>query len=178
MSATIVDRLYDDFRSLSAHLDSHAEPSLRITADETFRKTLLLAIASYFEIQIVGAIVKYISESANNNQLTTEFVKRKALNRQFHALFDWDANNANKFFSLFGDSFKVFMKDRLRSDDKLNGSVSAFIEVGRERNRLVHQDFGTYSLEKTSEEIFKLYQEATLFVDSLEPLLTDCVDKI
>lgn len=43
MAPTIVDRLFDDFSALVAYLDDRSEPSLRITADESFRKSLLLA---------------------------------------------------------------------------------------------------------------------------------------
>ena len=57
-----------------------------------------------------------------------------------------------------------------RMDDSMRESVSAFVEIGRERNRLVHSDFGSFAMEKTSEtsaEIYQLYQKAMVFVDSL-----------
>ena len=50
------------------------------------------------------------------------------------------------------------MKSMVSGDEKLDSSIKAFIELGRERNRLVHQNFGTYSIEKTSKEIYELYE--------------------
>ena len=55
----------------------------------------------------------------------------------------------------------------MNNDDGLAGAIKAFMELGSERNRLVHQDFGTYSLEKTSDEIYKLYETALPFVKSI-----------
>ena len=52
-------------------------------------------------------------------------------------------------------------------DDSMRESVSAFVEIGRERNRLVHSDFGSFAMEKTSAEIYQLYQKAMDFVESL-----------
>jgi hypothetical protein len=47
------------------------------------------------------------------------------------------------------------------------------MELGAERNRLVHTDFGSFSLEKTSEEIYDLYKKALKFVESFPTLLHD-----
>lgn len=51
--------------------------------------------------------------------------------------------------------------------------VQAFLEIGRERNRIVHQDYGAISLEKTAEEIYALYQKAEQFVEQLPRLLSE-----
>ena len=48
---------------------------------------------------------------------------------------------------------------------ELQLSIKAFLEVGRERNRLVHQNFASFVLEKTAAEIFELYEHALYFVD-------------
>ena len=56
------------------------------------------------------------------------------------------------------------MKQRIKGDDQLDDSVRAFLELGGERNRLVHEDFGTFTLEKTTEEIHALYSRAMRFV--------------
>jgi hypothetical protein len=59
------------------------------------------------------------------------------------------------------------MKARVRQNEELERSVEAFMEIGRERNRLVHQDFGTFSMEKTAQEIFRLYRQALPFVETV-----------
>lgn len=84
---------------------------------------------------------------------------------------------ANSFFGLFGDIFSNFIKQEVRNSEQLSSSIKAFLEIGRERNRLVHQDFGTFSLEKTSDEIYLLYKDALVFVNALPDKLRQCLQK-
>ncbi|MDI6797732.1 MAG: HEPN domain-containing protein, partial [Desulfatibacillaceae bacterium] len=107
------------------------------------------------------------------NPLVTSFFKNKAVNRQYHTWFDWEANNANKFFSLFGSKFKDFMKYKVNNDSKLSDSISAFLELGNYRNQLVHQDFSSFPLEKTSKEIYQLYFKAFCFVNRFPELIKE-----
>ncbi len=57
------------------------------------------------------------------------------------------------------------MKTEVARDASLGDSIHAFLEIGSGRNRLIHGDFVTFSLEKTSEEIYKLYEDAKRFVE-------------
>jgi hypothetical protein len=59
------------------------------------------------------------------------------------------------------------MEKASNDDDKLARGIQAFLEIGRERNRLVHQNFGTFTLEKTTDEIYQLYESAIYFVEVL-----------
>lgn len=178
-SPTIVDRLHEEFQAIIGHLDRGAEPSLRSAADENFRKALLLAAASYFETRVVDSITVFVRGTPPAHELAAEFIRRKALNRQFHTLFDWDRNNANKFFGYFGERFREFMEGELKTDSALADGVGAFMEIGRERNRLVHQNYAAFPLEKTTEEIYELYQHARVFVDGLQSKLEACAcDKL
>jgi hypothetical protein len=135
-----------------------------------------LAAASYFEHSLNQDILAFVNEASYQNRILLSFVKNKALSRQFHSLFDWDSSNANKFFALFGEEFKSFMNVELQRNDPLASSVKAFLEIGRERNRLVHQDFGSYSLEKTAEEIYELYRNALDFVQVVVAKMRQCVE--
>ena len=72
-----------------------------------------------------------------------------------------------------GNDFRVFMKRKVKDDDRLDDSVRAFLELGGERNRLVHQDFGTFPLEKTTEEIHALYTRALRFADAVPVALRE-----
>lgn len=94
-------------------------------------------------------------------------VKTKAITRQYHSWFDWETSNANKFFAMFGQAFKDHMVARLSVDGALGEGVKAFMELGRERNLLVHSDYASYLINKTPEEIYALYQRASIFVDSV-----------
>jgi predicted DNA-binding antitoxin AbrB/MazE fold protein len=59
------------------------------------------------------------------------------------------------------------MKAVVNSSPDLGKSVRAFLELGQQRNRLVHQNFASFALEKTSDEIFALYTEALPFIDRI-----------
>lgn len=164
MAATPVDALHRDFDDLLAVLDEAGEISLRSTADANFRKALLLAAASYFERQLTDVVVSFAEAATAPNHVVTWLIKRRVVERQYHNWFSWDASNANRFFSMFGDSFKDHMSTLINRDN-LSSSIQAFMEIGRERNRMVHQDYGSYTLEKTSEEIYQMYRSATKFVE-------------
>lgn len=102
------------------------------------------------------------------------FVKNKAVSRQYHTWFKWDDSNANQFFGLFGSEFKQMMTDRVKASDELRISIRAFLEVGNERNKLVHQDYASFALEKTLDEIYSLYRQALNFVEGLGLHLREC----
>ena len=106
--------------------------------------------------------------------LFTAFVKNKAISRRSHTWFKWEDRNANQFFGLFGSEFKKMMSERIKASDDLGVSIRAFLEVGNERNKLVHQDFASFPLEKTLDEIYALYRQALLFVDDLAKHLREC----
>ena len=50
------------------------------------------------------------------------------------------------------------------SNEELKIQMKAFLEIGNERNKMVHENFLTYSLEKTFEEIVDLYHKGKPFV--------------
>ena len=173
MPATVVDELHESFVGLLSVLDEAGEVSLRAVADKNLRKSLLLAAASYFEHRMTETVMSFVEDATKGNVLVASLVRKKAVSRQYHTWFEWDGRNANSFFGLFGNDFRDFMKQRVRQDDELDGSVRAFLELGRERNRLVHQDFGTFPLEKTTAEIHALYTRAMHFVDAVPDALRE-----
>lgn len=166
MSESVVDRMYHEFKLLVGCIDE-AEPSLRIAAEDNFRKTLLLAAASYFERRIKEDLLNFIHRRTGGVDLVREFSRNKAIERQYHTFFQWELSNANAFFGLFGESFKSYMRAIVQTDDEYRLAIESFLELGRDRNRLVHEDFGAFVLEKTTDEIFTLYQRALPFVESI-----------
>lgn len=164
---SIVDRLHSDFREVIEQLEINGEMSLRNSIEEMFRKSLLLAAASYFERRVTDAVIEVIGEASANNGLITEFVRRQAISRRYHTLFVWDRHNANKFFGLFGADFGTYMKDYVENNPDYETAIRAFMEIGRERNRIVHEDFGAAELEKSTAEIHGLYEQALLFVEQI-----------
>ncbi|MEW6132704.1 MAG: HEPN domain-containing protein [Pseudomonadota bacterium] len=172
-SPTPVDRLYDESASVIRALGL-SEPSLAVAAGDSFRKALVLAAASHFEHRVSSCVLEFIQERANGSGLVVAFVKNKAVSRQYHTWFKWDDTNANQFFGLFGSEFKQMMGERIKASEELKSSIRAFLEIGNERNKLVHQDFASFSLEKTLDEIYALYRQSLPFVESLGAHLREC----
>ena len=173
MSTTGVDTLHNEFSALISLLDAQMEPSLRAIVESNFRKSLLLAAASYFESRMIVCVMTFAEEVAGQGSMLVEFVRVKGVDRQYHAWFDWGENNATKFFALFGAEFKSFMKAKLRADGPLEKAVSSFLEIGRDRNRLVHGDFASFSLEKTTDDIYASYKSGLGFVEAMPALLRE-----
>ncbi|HIE4542184.1 HEPN domain-containing protein [Providencia hangzhouensis] len=130
------------------------------------RKALLLSCASYFEMKIIDVIndIMHISDCI----LREKFIYFQALNRRYHSLFKWDANNANAFFSLFGSDFKDFMTDKVKHDDLLKESIKSFLLIGDLRNQLVHNNYTSFSLQLTDDEVYSNYENALIFVNALK----------
>lgn len=177
MDKTIIDTLYEQNQTLDLFLEQHNEISLRENADNGFRKTLLLSIASYFESDITESILSLVKTQTNHAEPLVLFIKNKAIERQYHTYFDWNSKNANKFFSLFGSSFKQFMNKEINSNDQLASSINSFIELGLIRNQLVHENFAIFPLDKTVDEIFQLYRSALIFVKVFPAMLQQYIEE-
>jgi hypothetical protein len=167
-----VERLYSDFEALVVHLGG--EPSLLSIADDGFRKLLLMSSASFFEVKLSECVESFALDASNSSSLISGIVRRKAISRQYHTWFEWKHDNANQFYALFGDDFAKFMKAKHASEPWLTESVRAFMELGRYRNLLVHQNFAAFSLEKTATEIIAAYASASRFVGAVPNLLREC----
>jgi hypothetical protein len=165
MSSTSVDRIYGDIDKLMSLLAGYGEISLSSSADDTYRKSLLLSIASYFESTLSQIVLKFVEEQTCDKHIVVSLVRSKAISRQYHTWFNWDGNNANTFFALFGAEFKECVSRVVKENQQLDDSIKSFLELGRDRNRLVHQDYASFPLEKTSGEIYQSYQSALRFVD-------------
>jgi len=171
---TSVDRLYQEAIAVVGTLEKQSELSLHISAADNLRKSLLLAAASHFEHKVTSVVADFVREAARGSVLVEQFVRNKAIARQYHTWFNWNDKNANQFFGFFGQEFQTLMVSRMKSHDDLRLSVKAFLELGNERNRLVHQDYASFSLEKTMEEIYALYKKSLLFVTDLPVALREC----
>jgi hypothetical protein len=164
MAGTIIDRAYEDNASLLVYLSERNELSLLRTVDDSFRKTLVLSAASLFEHQISDAIHGYCARKSDSDACVLALIRIKALKRQYFSYFDWENKRPGPFFSLLGEE----IGEKLRAEsrvDPFKSSVDAFLELGFLRNSLVHQNFAGYVFEKTNEEVYALYRQASVFVD-------------
>jgi hypothetical protein len=162
---TAVDRLYAEANAVIGLLRS--ELSLQVSASDHFRKALLLAAASHFEDRVCNVVLDYVRNRAKGSNLVENFVRNKAVARQYHSWFSWDANNANHFFGLFGAEFRASMAMRVKGSQEMQAAISAFLELGNERNRLVHQNYASFPMEKTLDEVYSLYKKSETFVNAL-----------
>ncbi|MCH9030983.1 MAG: hypothetical protein IIB00_01805 [candidate division Zixibacteria bacterium] len=173
MTSDTIESIHKQTGLIVEFLASKGETTFQVTADETFRKSMILGAASYFESKIVFEIETLVTSNCDNKELVLEFVRAKGLKRKYHLLFDWDRPSANHFFATFGKRFVEFMKDKIANDATLSESIRDFMKLGKLRNDLVHGNFALYSLTLTSEELLALYKSANVFVDSLSSLFIE-----
>jgi hypothetical protein len=152
---TIIDKQYANGIALISFLKSQQEITMSNEAENNFIKNILLSAASYFEKEISEIVIEFAKTHSDNDELVVSIIRAKAIKRQYHTYFDWEkANNANSFFALFGDDFKNKMANRVKVEQTLDASIKAFLQLGQERNKLVHQNFAEIVIDKTAEEIY------------------------
>ncbi|WFB88935.1 MULTISPECIES: HEPN domain-containing protein [Streptomyces] len=162
--------MYSGHRNVLDHLSQQQQVSHHATLQTTLPKVLLLAAASEFEERVCAALRDHVVEHTQDLKIV-ELVEQKAIRRQYHTLFDWDTVNAGRFWGLFGSGYKVGMKEYCRQDVELSLSIRAFLEVGSLRNRMVHNNYASFILEKTLDEVYGLYRTGGEFVQRLPELL-------
>ncbi len=161
-----IQTLIKNYQELETFLKSQGMISESIEVSNHYRKILLLSCASYYETIITNIIQQFVSKTTKDDRVVA-FLNNKALKRQYHTLFQWESNNINNFLGLFGIEFKNSVKKRIDTDEGLKKHISAFLNIGNERNKMVHENFLDYQLEKTFEEIVDLHKDAQKFVDFL-----------
>jgi len=164
MPKTIIDSLYDELIEVRKFLDDSKEVSLSSTVDNTFKKTLAISAASFFEDELRKILMKYFNETSNNNSLIVSFIKNKAITRQYHTFFDWKSKNANKFLALFGEEFKESASNDIKADETIEKAIRDFVDLGNTRNELAHLNFANIELNKTAEEVYGQFKQALLFL--------------
>ncbi len=170
MRSARITSLYDEYSELIEFCRSNGQVSFEMYINDTYKKSLLLSVASFFEATITKAIHDYVNIKSRQTPEIVAFVDNKAIGRQYHTFFSWEKNNANQFFGLFGEDFKRRAKEEIRSRN-LEEAEAAFMAVGRERNRLVHQNYVEAQINDTFEEIWAKYTKACGFVELITQLL-------
>ena len=175
VGADPVDTLYREFKDLVEMLDASGQTSARSFVDGNFRKVLLLSAASYFEREMTESLREFTRDVVGDGHVLMAVVAGRVIERQYHTWFDWKASNANQFLKMFGAAFAERTRNDIRADESLSAAVRGFLEIGRERNRVVHQDFVTFRMEKTSDEIYDTYIRARQFVEWFRIVLSQYV---
>jgi hypothetical protein len=173
MAEGVIDRIYSDHQALTQFLSQRTEPSFSQMVDDDFRKLLALSVASLFEHTITDAILKFCHIKADGDSGLYCFVRMKAVERQYASYFDWNGKTANTFFKLFGEPLGTSMKDDVKKNPELKTGCDAFLELGYLRNCLVHQNLASFAFEKTVDEVYAEYKQATKFVDYVVSRLSE-----
>jgi len=157
-----IEKLYNDFENLKIYLLKSKELDYFNLVEKQFTKNLIISSASFIESFLQKILINFVDKTSSHD-IITHFLKNKAISRQYHTYFNWDSKNANNFLGLFGNDFKEHMKDKIKSNN-MESNIKSFLELGKLRNELVHQNFIIYTTDKTLEEIKNLFIEAKTFV--------------
>jgi len=168
---TAVNELFSSFEDNYQELMRSGEVSFATEYKGQFGKVVLLACASYFETKLSSVVLNALNPS--DCLLTDSFISKKALKRQYHTLFGWEMKNANSFFGLFGKPFQDYMKEKVKGDSSLDSAIKDFLELGKLRNQLVHDNYATFILQLTVEDIKKKFESAQVFASAIEPSIAD-----
>jgi len=163
MEDTIIDELFRSNKELITYLDQEKQLTFYINEKNNFSKILVLSIGSYFEYTLCELVIE-LARKGSCKQVC-HLVRNKAVTRQYHTYFDWEKENANKFFSLFGDDFKRTCLTEIGKDKDLEEAIKAFMKLGSERNKLIHMNLAAYVLDNTLEDYYDLYKKSLKFID-------------
>lgn len=164
---TPINGFVDDYRELKGYLLQNGQISLENNIENHLKKVMLLSCASYYESQIQEIIKSFVQKKSTDDKISN-FVVNKAISRQYHTYFNWDGNNINSFLGLFGEEFKKEVSTIISQDEQLKEQMKAFLQLGNERNKMVHENFLVYNLEKTFDEIIQLNDKAEKFVNFIK----------
>jgi hypothetical protein len=164
---TVIDALISRQDAILSYLRGQHEISLALELEANFKKLLIIACGSYFEAELINCLEMYADKNAE--QRLFALIRNKALKRQYHTMFDWDeGRNANKFLSMFGMEFKESVAREIRDTEVCQKAMIDFLALGAERNVLAHGNLAALGVDKTLEEIKKMYASASHFVSFLQ----------
>lgn len=166
-----VSFFFDRQLQLIQHLTATKELSLVQDAEQMLQKNLPLAAASYFEQRVCEILRAFVHSKSGGCTELGSLIELTAIKRQYHTMFEWEANNVNKFLSLFGQEFKKKIAAEIAANAELTKASKDFLEIGNLRNCIVHQNYATYVMEKSAIEIFELFKNAVNFVEYLKQTL-------
>lgn len=168
---TSIQSLVENYKELDSFLKSQGMLSESIEISNHYRKILLLSCASYYESKITTIIQAFVKTHTRDDRIFN-FLNNKAIQRQYHTFFNWDSTNINNFLGLFGSDFKVNISKEIADNERLKICMRAFLAIGNERNKMVHENFLDYQLEKTFDELISLHSDAITFIEYLSSALS------
>lgn len=171
MESERIERQYQDSQELYKYLVDKGEITFATYINDVYKKVLVLSAASFFESAISKQLLDYAIKASGSDKRIVTLIENKVIERQYHTLFNWNVKNTNAFWSLFGDTTKTKVREQINSTDKLKSSEVDFVELGKQRNLLVHENFAEYDVNITIEEIYKKYKSACEFISFMTTVL-------
>lgn len=160
-----MDVMYERHLELQKFLEDSRRTSFAIQVNEEFRRSLVLAAASYFEGEIQKIVMEHAALMSNNRPEIISVFATKVVKRQYHTWFNWDDLRDSAFWAMFGGDFKTAREKEMKANQDLHNSSKAFLEIGRLRNNIVHRNFAEFTVDKTIDEIYTLYRNARLYIE-------------
>lgn len=167
-----VERIHEELLSLREIVSGSKSLSDVNAFENLAAKTLLLAAASFFEKSISQTILG-CAKQTGTNEIFANFLEKQALERRFHSMFQWEAPNINRFLALFGTETKKAMENEIKDNELLSSAMSDFIYINSQRNLLVHNNFGAFSLDTAMDDIWRKFSSAKHLSDWLPKKLTE-----
>jgi hypothetical protein len=167
---SVVDEFVVNNKELIGRINVEREPTLVVWANDCFRRFLFLVSANYFETEIKNILLTLVRTKAGS-PLVTSFLE-KSMERRYHDWFAWEGNNANRFFSMFGPQFKTQAEAEVDALPELETAIRSFMEIGRTRNILVHEQLLANPVDKTADEVYELHNKALPFLEYLKRKLS------
>ena len=159
---SIIDVLVERHNKVKEFLNEGGEVSLISNIDDEFRKVLVLSIGSFFESEITKAMHELAYKT--QSERIANLIKAKAISRQYHTYFNWEGKNPNSFLALFGTTFKNAVSEEMQKNPSLHEGCRDFLKLGQRRNFLVHENFASAPMDRTLDEIQRMYKSALKFV--------------
>lgn len=172
MNSERIEQQYRDEQELHQYLMEKGEVSFATYIDDVYKKVLLLSAASFFETEISNAVINFAKNTSKNDDRIAVIVEKKVISRQYHTLFSWDSKNTNVFWALFGDDTQKKVRNEIENKLELRQSELDFLDLGKRRNILVHENYSEHDVNITIDEIYNKYASACGFIDLVRMVLT------
>lgn len=166
-----LDAEFKKLEAIVAELISSGKVDMSIDAQHLFAKVFAVCAGSCCEVEIVRILEEYVNWQSRGDDKLFRFVHTVAIDKKYFSLFDWERAEASAFFSKFGKDFADCMKFAMAKDRSLAEAVRSFLELGKQRNNLVHNDLARIEFEDTLVDVAKKFSAAEAFLDVLPTYL-------
>lgn len=163
-----ITELIKDYYDIHNYLMGNGQISFANDIDSYYKKILVFSCASLFENLICNSIYEKAKKSSPIP--IAEFIRNKAVERQYHTYFNWKDPKVSSiygFLGLWGEDFKTAFLSIIKSDEALAEGIKAFLIIGNERNLMAHENFIEYNPSRTFKEVETLYGQADYFLNTL-----------